>query len=277
MIKKDNLDIFWQFHQSTNEEMPQNTMAAFLYAWNLGGIPELDIRTTKDGVIIAFHDDTPQRTAVLDDSLKNKNISEFTFNEITRWDVGASLNIKYAGEKVPSVEETFLKMKGHPERLVYLDLKDVDLCALSKLIKDYKVERQVIFTHKNQQNCITMKKYSPSIRTMLWIGGTAEGIKEKFYKAMHNRFEGLDQVQLHLNDKADINGWRYQLDIEFVKYAVQEVTRCDLDLEVLPFKFDKETLHMLLDFGIRWYATDEPKRFLQDVNEWRKKQIGNKV
>jgi glycerophosphoryl diester phosphodiesterase len=41
-------------------------------------------------------------------------------------------------------------------------------------------------------------------------------------------------------------------------------------LEVLPYKFDKKNLFRLLDMGIRWFAVDEPKRFIACVEEWRK-------
>lgn len=268
-MNKNNQQIYWQFHQSTNEEMPQNTMEAFLYAWNLGGIPELDIRTTKDDVIIAFHDDTPARTASTDETYENKKISECTLEEIKNWDAGSKLNEKFKGIQVPTLEETLIAMTGHPEYLVYLDLKDVDLSELAQMIKDYRMAEQVIFTHKNQQNCITMKQHVENMRTMLWIGGKGQAIKEKFNTALQNGFEGLDQVQLHLNDLEDFTDWRYQLEPFFLEYAVNEVSSRGLDLEVLPYKFDKKTLFALLDMGIHWYAVDEPKRFLSYVQQWR--------
>lgn len=268
-MNKKNQQINWQFHQSTNEEMPQNTMEAFMYAWNLGGIPELDIRTTKDGVIIAFHDDTPVRTASTDKSYENKKISECTLEEIKQWDAGSKLSEQYKGIQVPTLEETLQAMAGHKERLVYLDLKDVDLTALAKMIQDYDMAEQVIFTHKNQQNCITMKQYVKNMKTMLWIGGKAEAIKEKFHAALETGFEGLSQVQLHLNDLESFTDWRYQLEPSFLEYAVKETTQRGLDLEVLPYKFDEKTLHALLDMGIYWYAVDEPKRFLSYVQKWR--------
>lgn len=273
-MNKKEQKVYWQFHQSTNEEMPQNTMEAFLYAWELGGIPELDIRTTKDGVIIAFHDDTPARTACTDEASKNRKISEFTLEEIKEWDAGAKLREQYKGIRVPTLEETFQAMTGHPDRLVYLDLKDVDLTVLAKLIKDYGMNRQVIFTHNNQQNCIAMKQYVEDIPTMLWIGGKAEAIKNKFNTALQNGFEGLSQVQLHLNDKESFTDWRYQLEPEFIRYAVKEVSERGLDLEVLPYQFDKETLYALLDMGIYWYAVDEPKRFISYVAQWREITVG---
>lgn len=36
--KDANQKVHWQAHQSTNAEMPENTLAAMRYAWELGGI-----------------------------------------------------------------------------------------------------------------------------------------------------------------------------------------------------------------------------------------------
>ena len=104
---------------------------------------------------------------------------------------------------------------------------------------------------------------------MLWIGGKADTIKSKFMEALDNHFHGLDIVQLHLNDKDDITGWRYSLEPDFLQFALAQLTKRGLDLEVLPFQFDKETLFTLLDMGINRYATDEPKKFKNYVMEWQ--------
>ncbi|MBN2356841.1 hypothetical protein JXO59_12065, partial [candidate division KSB1 bacterium] len=55
--------VYWQAHRGGGaQDAPDNTMAAFLYAWSLGGIPEADLRTTRDSVIICLHDATLGRT-----------------------------------------------------------------------------------------------------------------------------------------------------------------------------------------------------------------------
>src|SRR3954468_7135924 len=45
-----------QSHRGAGELAEENTLAAFELGWKLGTYPEADIRTTKDGVIVAFHD-----------------------------------------------------------------------------------------------------------------------------------------------------------------------------------------------------------------------------
>jgi glycerophosphoryl diester phosphodiesterase len=268
---KKSTRIFWQAHRGGGAyEAPDNTMAANKYAWKLGGIPEADIRETKDGVIISLHDETPARTTTSSDSEKYRPITSFNFDEIRRWDAGIKFSERFKGEKIPSIEEIFLEMQGHIDRMVYLDLKEIDLIKLGNLIDKYGVNSQVIFAHCLQKNCMQMKKITEGVRTMLWIGGKAEEIKEKFIFALNSEFEGLDQVQLHLNSSANCNvEWPYDLDLEFVKEALKITSAAGIDLEVLPFKFDRNSISTLLDTGIRWFATDEPSRFIECINFWR--------
>ncbi|MEF3301701.1 glycerophosphodiester phosphodiesterase [Paenibacillus sp. GYB003] len=272
MAKRSD-NIYWQAHRGGGAyEAPDNTMGANRYAWSLGGIPEADIRTTRDGVIVCLHDSTPARTTTAPDAVKDRPISDFDFAETAEWDAGVKFDAKFAGERIPSVEQLFADMQGRPERLVYLDLKSVDLEQLGRLIDRYGVNGQVIFTHNVQANCRQMKSIAAGVRSMLWIGGSAERIKRTYAEQARDlRFDGLDQVQLHLNGKrGDPNGdeWPYDLDPEFVKQALAETSDAGVDLEVLPFSFDDRSIHMLLDLGVRWFATDEPARFLSCIRSW---------
>ena len=45
-------------HRGDGKGRPDNTMEALLYTWAKGYTPESDIRFTKDGKIVAFHDNT---------------------------------------------------------------------------------------------------------------------------------------------------------------------------------------------------------------------------
>ena len=262
--------VYWQAHRGGGaHEAPDNTMGANRYAWGLGGIPEADIRSTKDGVIICLHDRTLARTTNAPDEIKDVPVSELTFEEIRRWDAGVKFSESFAGEKVPSLEEMFAEMKGNPDRLAYLDLKEVDLRALGELIDRYGVNGQVIFTHKIQDNCRSMKQIARGVRTMQWIGGNPEQIRGTYLQLVENGFDGLDQIQFHLHSDPSGGDWPYALKAEFLREALAVTKEAGVDFEVLPFAFDEDSIRMLLDIGIRWYATDEPARFLECVKKWQ--------
>ncbi|PYI56242.1 iron-containing alcohol dehydrogenase [Paenibacillus flagellatus] len=269
--------VYWQAHRGGGAyEAPDNTMAANVHAWTLGGIPEADIRTTRDGVIVCLHDETLARTTDAPDGVKDVPVSELDFAEVRRWDAGTPFDSRFAGERIPSLEEVFEELRGRPERQFYLDLKQVDLDKLGELIDRYGVNRQIIFTHNRQANCKRMKQIAQDVRSMLWIGGSAERILETFREARESGFDGLDQVQLHLNSPQTIdwdgrNGdeWPYAIEPERLREALAAASEAGVDLEVLPFAFDERSIGDLLDLGIRWFATDEPTRFVESVRAWR--------
>ena len=264
--------IYWQAHRGGGtHDAPDNTMAAFDYTWGLGGIPEADIRTTSDGVIICLHDSSLARTTNAPASLRKKNVKGLTFEQIRKWDAGVKLRDEFQGQKVPSLADVFKKMKRHPERQVYLDIKDVDLKQLGAMIDEYSVNKQVLIASPRQSDCQSLKKITKDLRTMIWIGGSAGDIRRKYQRVVKSEFAGVDQVQLHLNDKKDKSSFRYQLAPDFLRQALQECRDADVDLEVFPRKFDESSIHGLLDMGIRWYATDEPKRFRQTTLAWQRK------
>ncbi|MBN2376411.1 MAG: hypothetical protein JXD22_08420 [Sedimentisphaerales bacterium] len=267
-----NQVIWYQAHRGGVAEMPENTLAAYRYSWNLGGIPEADIGTTSDGVFICLHDATLARTTNAPDAVKNIKVSELTFKEIRKWDAGVKFSSKYAGEKVPALTEVFAEMQNHPERQVYLDLKELDLKKLGAMIEKYGVGRQVIFCYKDQEKLVEFRNIAPGVRTMLWIGGKdkPEQIKMKFEQALQTGFKSLDQVQLHLHRvKSEQDRVIYQVEPAYLQYALQKTKAAGIQLQVLPFEFDEASLRNLLDIGIRWYATDYPQKFVSVVNRWK--------
>lgn len=266
----------FQAHRGGLKEVPENTLAAYRYAWDLGAIPEVDICSTVDKVIICLHDDTLKRTTNAEANADTP-VSKLSFEEIRRWDAGRWFDPKYAGEKVPALEEVLQEMTTRKETCIYLDLKNVDLKQLAALIERYGVASRVIFCHNKIESCQTMRAAVPGLRTMLWIGGNVNEIQHKFRQAAEGGFEGLDQVQLHLEASPEKNsGVRYLMEEAFLQEALEKTVAAKVDLEVLPFEFDCSSLAGLLDLGIRWFATDEPKRFQSCVQSWSEKHPSQK-
>lgn len=261
-------EVRFQAHRGGAAEYPENTIAAYRASWRLNALPEVDVRTTKDGVIICLHDDTLKRTSNAPASIRDKDVVTLTFDEVRSCDVGVRFDPAFAGQKVPSLEEVFAEMQGHPEREMYLDFKTVDLDKLGAMMRKYGVEKQVIYCHCDPETCRTMRTKVSGLRTMLWIGGKPDEIKAKFEKAAKEEFRGFDQVQLHLNKVEDGKPFEYALSAEFLKSALERTSAKGVDLEVLPWDFDDASLAALLDLGIRWYATDHPNRFRASVERW---------
>src|SRR5215218_6334872 len=135
-----------QSHRGAGELAEENTPEAFELGWKLGTIPESDVRTTRDGVIVAFHDNNFARVVKdVSPETAKRGVKDVTFDELQKLDIGSFKGEQFAGRRVPRLTDVFALMRGHPERRLYLDIKDVDLPKLAGEAKSAGVERQVIF------------------------------------------------------------------------------------------------------------------------------------
>lgn len=104
-------------HRGASFDAPEETVPSYTLARELGAdYLEMDIQRTKDGVLIALHDDTLERTTniaqVYPDRAKQP-LSSFTLEEIKRLDAGSWFNkafpdrarASYAGLKILTLDE----------------------------------------------------------------------------------------------------------------------------------------------------------------------------
>jgi glycerophosphoryl diester phosphodiesterase len=88
-------------HRGYMAKYPENTLAAFEAAIHAGAhMIELDVTFTKDRKVVVIHDDTLERT-----TSGKGSVSDFTLEEIRRLDAGTWFHPRFAGEKVPLLEE----------------------------------------------------------------------------------------------------------------------------------------------------------------------------
>jgi len=256
------IDVHFQAHRGGLLEAPENTLAAYQHAWDIpGAIPEVDVAVTQDGVMVCIHDDTPERTTTAPEEFKRKPISEIPSAQLRKWDAGVKFDAKYAGEKVPLLTEVFDEMKGRPERQAYLDLKDVDLSKLAALIDGDGLRQQIIFVHGDPKMCVRLQGLYAGARTMTWLSGSPEKIRQRFEELAKEGFTGISQLQFHLKAAAAKPEIRYVLDKDFLREAVERTRAANVELQVRPFEFDAKSLQYLTGLGIRWFVADAPKRF----------------
>ena len=255
-------DIHFQAHRGGLLEVPENTLAAYRHAWSIpGAIPEVDVTVSQDGVMVCMHDDTPERTTTAPEEFRKRRLSEIPSEQLRMWDAGTKFSAKYAGERVPLLTEVFDEMKGRPERQAYLDLKDVDLSKLVVLIDKYGLRQQVIFVHGDPKMCVKLHELYPGARTMTWLSGSPEKIRQQFEELAKEGFTGISQLQFHLKAAATRPEIRYVLDKDFLREAVEKTRAANVELQVRPFEFDAKSLQYLTGLGIRWFVADAPKRF----------------
>lgn len=106
-------------HRGDSVNAPENTLAAMEHAISLGAnMMEVDIRLTKDGVPVVFHDETLLRITGID-----RPICELTSLEIRRLDAGKWFLPEFSGEQIPMLRELLEAAKGRIELMI--EIKEV--------------------------------------------------------------------------------------------------------------------------------------------------------
>ncbi|MGR3318975.1 MAG: HEAT repeat domain-containing protein [Candidatus Anammoxibacter sp.] len=131
-IKQKNAVTFIVY-QGTLEDTPENTMAAFKNAVELGANGLMvDVRITKDKRIILMHDETIDRTTD-----GKGRVDQLLYDELQHYDAGSWRSPEFKWEKVPLLSEVLRFCKANNLKLV-LD------------VKQFGIEKQVIAIVKEQ-------------------------------------------------------------------------------------------------------------------------------
>lgn len=143
-------------HRGASYHAPENTLAAFEVAWKQGAdAVEGDFRLTKDGHIVAMHDDTTQRTTG-----SEHLVADTTLEQLRRLDAGSWKSSEFAGEKIPLLSEVlatiptgkklFLEVKCGPEIVPRLKQELADGSVSAEQIVVIAFDQRVIAELKRQ-------------------------------------------------------------------------------------------------------------------------------
>lgn len=124
-------------HRGASFDAPESTRPAYLLAREQGAdYLELDVQRTRDGQLIALHDDTLLRTTDIASKFperKSNPVSDFTLAELQTLDAGSWFNKahpdrarpRYAGLPILTLDQVLDIAEGNPERRpgVYIETK----------------------------------------------------------------------------------------------------------------------------------------------------------
>jgi len=123
-------------HRGASAYAPENTVPAFeLGAAQGAQFVEIDIQRTKDGQIVVLHDLTLERTTDVEQVFPDRSrpaaddpkntprwwLDDFTLAEVQRLDAGAWFDPKFAGTRIPTLDETIRSVRGRAG--LYIELK----------------------------------------------------------------------------------------------------------------------------------------------------------
>ncbi len=190
-------------HRGDLAHAPENTLPSFLQAIQKGadGV-ELDAKLTADGHVIVIHDPTVDRT-----TNGSGKVASFTLEAIRTLDAGAWFDSRFAGAKIPLLEEVFETVGK--DKLINIELtnyntpRDGLTQRVCELIKRHHNQSQIIFSSFFPSNLKIASQMLPEVpRGLLampgFIGLWARSFGFMFgdYQALHPHISSASREQI---------------------------------------------------------------------------------
>ncbi len=253
-----------QSHRGAGILMPENSIEAFELAWSLDTIPEADLRTTSDGVIVAFHDENFKRilpTAPPD--LQRRGIKDLTWAETAKLDVGAWKGPKFAGQRVPRLSDLCRILQAHPGRRLYIDFKNVDLAQLAR--EAQPVASRLILASTDYSILRRWMRLAPDSATLHWMGGPEEALASRLAALRAEGFASITQLQIHVRVKDGV----IAPSPDFLLKTGAELRARGILFQTLPWDSrDPALFRRLMDLGVASFATDYPDILMRTIREY---------
>lgn len=163
-------------HRGASRQAPENTMAAFRRALELGaGGIELDVHLSADGHLVVTHDEQVDRTSNGKGLVRDK-----TFGELKALDFGSWFSPEFKGERIPGLEEVLQLVAGW-DGLLNIEIKNGPIFypgiekAVANAIAQYKLTYRTIISSFNHYSLVEIRKLNPEIKTApLYMAGLYE-------------------------------------------------------------------------------------------------------
>jgi glycerophosphoryl diester phosphodiesterase len=151
-------------HRGASAYAPGNTLAAFKLALEMGADGfELDIMLSADGHLVVIHDDTVDRTTDGSGPVRQKTLAE-----LKALDAGVKFDARFAGERIPTLQEVFDLVAGN-RAFVNVEIKTQSPRGdgleekLVALIRRYGLEERLLVSSFNPFALWRMRRLAPDL------------------------------------------------------------------------------------------------------------------
>ena len=156
-------------HRGANRRAPQNTIPAFENSIKIGvdGF-ETDIHLTKDGVPVVCHNYTIDETSTGQGEIRN-----MTLEELRQYDFGSYFHEKYAGTKLPTLEEFLALCETADIEIMNIEIKpplDGNMEIVKKTldaVKAHGLSDRLLISSFDANVLVECKKVDPNCKTGL--------------------------------------------------------------------------------------------------------------
>ncbi|MBA3492066.1 MAG: glycerophosphodiester phosphodiesterase [Rubrobacteraceae bacterium] len=241
-------------HRGASAYAPEHTFAAYDLALEQGAdYIEIDLQMTADGVLVALHDKTLNRTADAPEGVPEQYcrglVSKKTLEQIKMCDVGRWFSPEYAGEQIPTLEEIFQRYGTSVN--YYIETKNPDAAPgmeeeLVRLLGEYGLIEpaaenwQVLIQSFSAESLMKIHELEPSLPLIqLYWAGTSKSIQRD-----------LDAVSAYA---VGIGPYKQDVDAALVEAAHEHC------LAVHPYTVNTvEEMEALIALGVDGMFTNNP-------------------
>jgi len=158
-------------HRGASADAPENTLPAFRLAWQQkADAIEGDFHLTKDGHIVCIHDKDTDNYCD-----QNLVVKKSTLKQLRSLDVGKKFDRKFAGTKIPTIDEVFRTVpKG---KKIYVEVKcgpEIIPELLKKITESRLSAKQIVLISFQASVIAEFKKHRKDIKAC-WLTGFKKG------------------------------------------------------------------------------------------------------
>lgn len=248
-------------HQGGDGERPSNTIVAFQYAVEIGvDVLEMDIHSTRDGVLVTIHDDTVDRT-----TNGTGRVHDFTFAELQELDAGyewptveeeaGRTDRPYRGQGIviPALEEVF---STFPDMQMVIEIKQTEPSIVQPfcdLLREYSMQEQVIVASFHPEPMYAFRDACPEVAT----AGVEEEILP-FFVLNTVGLSGAYQPTAEAFQVPEYSGDLHVVTQRFVENAHAK------NVMVQPWTINSvDQMERMVDVGVNGIMTDYPARLME--------------
>ena len=239
-------------HRGASTERPECTLSALKRAIEVGATTvEIDVRTSKDGILFLMHDATLDRT-----TNGQGPASALTMAELKKLDAGSYFSPQYRGEKIPTLREALQVCRGKID--VLLDLKEqgeVYNRAIAQDVIDYGDPRRVLLGVRSVEQAKQLRKLLPQSRLFGFIPDP--GQIEAFAEA------GVGIIRL----------WPKWLQGESVRNPIEKIRSLGLRLHLNGKTGELQETLSLLEYKPDSILVDDPVTLIASLNRIKRGEL----
>jgi glycerophosphoryl diester phosphodiesterase len=222
-------------HRGASYLAPENTVASANLAWQLGAdAVEIDVWLSSDNRVLVIHDKTTKRVSGVDYPVKHTGSSE-----LRKLDVGSWKDSRYAGEKIPFVEEVIETVPEGKSLVIEIKCGSEILPFLKEAVDKSGKIGQIRFIAFGWQTILDTKKTFPDNKCY-WLSSKESGLEEKMEQCAKLGLDGVD------------------LEYSVVNEEVMNKAK-ELGMEVLVWTVDDPAeARRVADLGVKGITTNRP-------------------